>query len=289
MARAAINEDIQSGKLQGVENIPPLQMPKTVPLDQLPPEKRQELAEYLASYKQQAPALAEAQAKHRAAMQNLAGLDPSVLQAVQTAQGPPTHTKGFHLVDSRASSPAQPAQPDVPTGWPPTQQATQDQAGEEKPAKPPPTFTQLDKANYLMAILPGNQSFRKEYTYLGGRLRVIYRDPPVAHINLLIRQANEDAIRSLPALLASDYRCAIYLDKITLDNEILDISSQVDQFLKEQPASAANVTALPDLVIAMQQVEPFDKNALWSLLLGGVHRFSGLVNELEASASAPDF
>jgi hypothetical protein len=284
-ARAEIERDIQSGQLQGIGNIPPLKVPKEVPLDQLPVKQRQELAAYLASYKTQAPALAEAQAKHQAAIRNMAGLDPSVVQAIQTAQGPPV--KGFFLTDSRSQPAAQPAIPAIPAmPATPVLQATQEELLVEKPK---PKFTELDKANYVISVLAGNKSFRKEYSFLGGRLRVIYRDPPVGHFNLLIKQAAEDDRRSLPGLLASDYRCALFLDQIILDNEVTDVGAQVDQFLREHTTSEKNTTTLPELVEAMQRVEPFNKNALWSLFLGGVRRFIDLTNDLEASASDPDF
>jgi len=145
----------------------------------------------------------------------------------------------------------------------------------------PEEVSQQDRIQYVASLF--GQPFSKEYVFLGGRLRLRYRDVETIWISQLAQQLKEDWQAGKPESLGSDYCAALYLDQMQIDKQTYSYHERRVQFFKE------NGIDLPKWLHTFQQEKPFNQNQVWTLLLQGSRQFLDLLRRLEQQAQSPDF
>jgi hypothetical protein len=295
-AKEAAVADANSGTFRGPQP-PPLQVPKEVPLEQLPPERRESLERLIKGYKEAAPQMA-ALAKDR---ERMAGLDPSVQRAIRAAQG---RGEGIEVTSGRPDEPA-PKMPaaapgPAPLPAPPDDaKATQTHCPHcqwELSVPDPTTPSGDDEATFTVTLL-GGQRFVKEYSFLGGRLRASFRSLTSAQDGRVAAQLSNDQrdgrVNNLDDLfrLGLAYRLALSLDVLTVVGQPMTIGRAVDDFLERPPKEVleAGGSLLPELVEKLQAKEPLSAAPVWNMLADACRRFMALERALQDRAYRPGF
>lgn len=272
---------------------------KIVDIDELPPEKQQELREFAAKAGRAQLSAAELEKLIRP------GMNPSVADAIRQAGGGETQGRPRFEAESvmdqlreKVAAKAPPSQDEEePAPAEPKHEHASGQCprckwdlGSEKPPEP----SSDDMAVFLAAIL-GDNRFVKSYKLFGGKLGVAFRSLTTQQGDLVLKQLAQDSQRGLVADRADfmrlfwDYRLCLSLLWYEVDTDRTDAAEAVDQYL-EGMFGDGDATPLPTLLQRMQRCAPLNEETVWRLVSQTYrNRFQALLDGLEYKANDPSF
>jgi hypothetical protein len=250
--------------------LPNLKLPPETRIGDLPREHQQRLSKALQDYKEMLPQLKKSQ-------ESQAALPPHIAQAVAQIQ-------------SAVEEPV-------------VKEENKEETNPEKHEHCPRCFwdvkqknvaepDMIDKMVFTAAIL-GGLPFKKDYSFLNGKLVAAFRSASTSAMSLLSDQISHDMkngkIGSIDDALrlGHNYRLAISLDYIACDGQVTKIAPGVDEALS-QPTDG-NETQLPRIVEQLKETSPLNNEFTWDLLLGAVTRFIAIGRTLQDRAHKPDF
>ena len=295
--------------------IPSLRMPKEIPVEQLPPEKQEQLARQLREYKTLSPQLTQLQQDTVA----FESLDPSIQRAIAAANQPPTAEApdsrnnpaslrpatpqaGIEILKTRTKAEVEAPVADTPkpdAGF----QEPVDKAEGQCPhclgalTVKPPEPDRVDLLNFVTAIM-GQQRFLKEYSLLGGKLRAVFRAPSTRDSFLVSEQISRDGrdgkIANLDDMmrLGFAYRLAVSLDSVFAANFGLPVREGVDDILNDPPQEIrdrGDATPLPYIVEKLQEKAPLNSEAVWGILADTTRVFTETLDVIRKRAANANF
>jgi hypothetical protein len=311
-----VADDLATGKLKGPDGrmlaVPELRMPQELRIDQLPRERQEELTRQLQSYKELAPSLAKIRQEQVA----FNDLDPGVQKAILAA----SQRDGVEVVDSRKFAPGgyvdpaagieilkAKAEAAIKPKEDPPQDTTARAEPEEVPNQCPHCLFDLnrkqtepdktDLAGFVVSVL-GQQRFVKEYVFLGGRLRGVFRAPSTRDGFLVGEQISRDMrdgkISNIDDMfrLGFSYRLILSLDMLYTSGTSMAIGRAVDDVLENPPGAVAergDATPLPYLVDRLREKSPLNIETVWNFLTDTTRRFHELLKLVQDRADKEGF
>jgi hypothetical protein len=259
---------------------PRLHVAEPIPIEQLSPEKQEEIRLALSTAKQQLAAFAQDQAAQRA---------PSVQREVERMRLEEEAGSAAReaMADADASAEEQrseppPAQPPAPPGQP--------------PAKPPdPVVSDQDKRVFVASLI-GGQPFCKEYTLYGGELTVVFAAGDLKDVDLAYQQAATDAQmgRVTPEMVIArlfDYQLLLSLQKLSSEHGKLELQEKAQQVRDGMGPKwiIGQDTGLVDLYDECQKEPMLRNQGVWRALVNQFQSFLVLNRFLESKAPDPSF
>jgi hypothetical protein len=147
--------------------------------------------------------------------------------------------------------------------------------------------TQVDLMNYVLSFSGGGK-FLKEYSLLGGRVRVVFRglsseasDAALTRASVKQANGNFSGWGQYWSALAS-YRMVAGIHAVRLGNESYDVSTEVDGALKDgQP--------IDEVFDEVRKSAAFNNESLWRVMSSRWADFERLLRHLEDQSSDPSF
>lgn len=311
----AIDKAAKSGRV--------LKMPKTVDIDKLGDDHREELRKAMLQAKADLQAFQAGQLEEA----ELSGMSPSIRAALEMSRG------GIELVDDSVPEKPEPAhhksagidyfeevrQIQEEQKYQAEQQAKMsaemhgldDKEKAEPPLGAEPTLgtgvlpatcpqcncvladpaeikpTQVDLMNYVLSFSGGGR-FLKEYSLLGGRVKVVFRGlsseaSDAALTKASVKQANGNfsGWGQYWAALAS-YRMVAGIHSVRLGNESYGVAAEVDGALKDGQA-------IDEIFSEVKKSEAFNSESLWRVMSSRWADFERLLRHLEDQSADPSF
>ncbi len=290
-----------------------LVVPAAVKLEDLPSEKRQELQRSVANAQEQAAQLAALQ--EQAAQSN--GLSPSVRAAMANA--------GTAMIDSRlmdSDSPLLPPQPKPAVSavnfkdemrqmqeeqaFQAEQQAKlQEQLEQAKtPAPEKPKEPEISREDFLAFYTAeflnvDNVRFMKLYTFMGGRMEMVFRTPRMKQVEAVWTQVKIDQLTGKIGSIDDfwrvvyEYQMVLGLYQVKVGGETKSVGDAVDEILadadQKQYLDEPDGTPLPYLVRTLQDMAPFSSESCWRLVYQTWQKFNTLVKAMEVKLADESF
>lgn len=224
------------GSLDDVSDMPAVNIPPAVNLDELPEKERNQRARDIEM-------LLKAQA--RLMSESTASVKPATMPI-------PVAVDPFPIIDDRKATPPAPT-PEPPPA--PVPEHNHSEAGGSTEHKPvfcprcswdcrrtdPVDVTDQDRIDFVDAVLSQTR-FKKEYSLFGGRMKVTFHELLTMETNdinkFVLRQLMTDTKNHTVEdyySMTLQYRQVVALDSIETKDQILDLSTQFADFPPEKP------------------------------------------------------
>jgi hypothetical protein len=305
------------------EDTPDFQPPEVISIDNLPPEKRQEIEDSIRNMRQQAAnpdqeqfiprdpnignamALAQQQsAQHAAKIQALRQQQEQV--KVEDDRKAPVRPKAKI---TRTQEPVQPP-PQIPTTPEPKAElpakaepeaevrSTTGAQAELKTcqhcgwdlSKPDEAQVTAEDLKTFVAAMIGGKRFVKTYAILGGELQITFRAMTTKDADKILRQLFLDGrsgkVASPPEVFrrAQEYQLIVCLESVTSNNNAVSLPP-IDQHELDEDNTT---TGLPEVLDYVYE-QALPQESLRRVVLALYAEFDNTLAKLEASAKRPDF
>jgi hypothetical protein len=302
----AVRKDIDES-LPVAPDTPPLQLPKEVDIDSLPPERQAHLREFLAGFKKMQAAAARGETEALPSFVPMAS-DPSINKAMSAMAGmgkvaitdSGTKDKGTVIGGGGVGSP-----PPAPAATPPAassptgamQQIEKCPHCSHRLADPVDLVPdQMDKMVFLQAITSG-QRFKKAFSLFGGTVQITLKSLAINEIETCLAQVAYDQRdgkivsydQSTMALM--DYRLSLSLDSIKVGDQFVELPETLDDWEVEEvkPGKGPLQTKIPKITEWLQTHTPLNRDFIWRAVGQMSLKFHKLANYMEARAPDADF